>query len=124
MDTKLKQNYENACHAYVQAFCDKHEYEYEPDMWVAGDVGGIICISDLYIGLDDIRIDVDKDAPEDEFIKWYDYTMKLAMLDAKYPNYDNWLRKCPIKSEAEILEMEKLRAKIEELKLELETLCN
>lgn len=120
---KLKLNYENACHAYVQAFCDKHGYEYDRDMWVAGDVGGIICISDLYVGIDDIRTDIDKNAPEDEFIEWYDYSLRLGMLNAKYPNYENWLRKCPIKSEAEIIEMETLREKIQGLKLELKEMC-
>ena len=43
-----------------------------------------------------IRIDIDRDAPVDEWIEWYDYTLRLGMLDAPYPNYDSWLRGCPI----------------------------
>lgn len=120
---KLKSDYENACHAYMRAFCSKHDYEYDPEMWVAGDVGGIICVSDLYMGIDVVRTDIDECAPEGEFIKWYDYSLRLGSLEAKYPNYENWLKKCPIKSESEIVEMEALHEKIEGLKMELKEMC-
>ena len=42
MNTKLKSDYEKACNAYLQAFCEKHGYDYEDATrsWVGGDVGG------------------------------------------------------------------------------------
>ena len=43
MNTKIKSDYEKACNAYLQAFCEKHGYDYEDAArsWVGGDVGGI-----------------------------------------------------------------------------------
>ena len=32
MNTKLKSDYEKACNAYLQAFCEKHGYDYEAAM--------------------------------------------------------------------------------------------
>lgn len=29
MNTKFKSDYEKACNAYLQAFCEKHGYDYE-----------------------------------------------------------------------------------------------
>ena len=47
MNTKLKSDYEKACNAYLQAFCEKHGYDYEDAArsWVGGDVGGYIELS-------------------------------------------------------------------------------
>jgi len=120
---KLKSDFVNACLAYIEAFCEKHDYDYESVEFTNKDCGGIIEISDLYIDLTTIRIDIDTNADKDEFIKWYDYSLRLGMLGATPPNYDSWLRKCPIKSEAEILEIEALREKIEGLKEELTNMC-
>lgn len=114
MKTKLKQDYENACNNYLKAFCEKHEFDYEPDMWVANDVGTIICIGDYYVDMNTIRIDIDKDASVSEFVKWYDYYYRLGTLGVSCPSYDNWLRGCPIYSKEEIAEMIKVRIKVEE----------
>lgn len=46
---KLKNDYENACNAYLKAFCEKHDYIYEGlDMWVGNDVGTVACCGDGY----------------------------------------------------------------------------
>jgi len=123
LSARIKENYNRACEAYLEDFCEKHGYDYEDNMWVGNHVGWIAEIADLYIGLDDIRTDIDNNVPEDEFIKWYDYSLRLGMLNAHYPNYESWLKNCPIKSEEEILAMEDLRNKIENLKSDLEILC-
>jgi len=121
---KLKQDYENACNAYLKTFVDKHDYEYDPDYWVGNSVGTVISIADYYVDMETIRIDIDRNAPVDEFVKWYDYSLRLGTLDCKgIPNYDNWLRKCPIKSEAEIKAIEEAHKQIEKLKKEFEKMC-
>lgn len=39
----LRKNYEDACNAYLRAFCQKHGYDEDDavNSWAAGDVGGI-----------------------------------------------------------------------------------
>ena len=120
--TQLKQNYEKACNAYLKAFCDKHDYDIDDCFWVADDVGTVCSIGDYFVDMVTIRIDIDRDAPVDEWMKWYDYSLRLGMLNATSPNYDSWLRKCPIKSEEEIQAMEALRAKIQALEDELKNM--
>lgn len=119
MNKTLKTNYDKACNAYLKAFCDKHGFHYNPDCWIGGEVGGIIEISDNYVGLDTIRTDIDTDAPSDEFEQWYDYSLRLGMIQATTPTYRRWLEGCPRRSENEIADMEQRHAYIEQLKAEL-----
>ena len=122
--TQLEQNYINACNAYLKAFCEKHGYDFDDATWIHG-VGEIAEFSDYYADMVTIKIDIDREAKVDEFIKWYDYTLRLGMLDCSgIPNFENWLRRCPIKSEEEILKMEATRRKIEDLKNELKKMCD
>jgi len=121
----LKQSYESACNAYLKAFCLKHDFDYEPDCWVGKYVGTICQIADYFVDMTTIRTDIDMDAKEDEFIKWYDYSLRVGTLGCTgIPNFENWLRRCPIRSEDEILAMEATRRKIEELEKELKTMCD
>lgn len=99
MNTKLKTNYEKACNAYLKAFCDKHEYDYEDASWVGGDVGGIVEIADYFVGMETMRVDIDQDAPSDEFELWYGYSLRMSMFGATTPNYRNWLAGC-VRAEA------------------------
>jgi len=120
----LKHNYENACNAYLKAFCLKHDFDYDPTLWIGNRIGTIISIADYFVDMETIRIDIDQDAHQDEFIKWYDYSLRVGSLGCNgIPNYENWLRKCPIKSEDEILEIEEAKKHIDDLKNELELMC-
>lgn len=76
----LKSEYESVVGDYCQAFCTKHGYEYCPDDWLGGDVGGIIEIGDMFINFDDIRTDVDNGIPEKVFSEWYWYGLRLHEL--------------------------------------------
>lgn len=94
---ELKQNFENACNAYLKAFCEKHGYDYEDahDSWAAGDVGGVVICGDQFVSLATIRTDIDMDAPEEEFLKWYDYTSEVTAYDLPSMNFQNWLKRAP-----------------------------
>jgi hypothetical protein len=116
---ELKKSYEDACNAYLKAFTDKHGYEYDPDLWVGGKAGTIICIGDYFVDMVTVITDIDMDAPEDEFLKWYDYCTEVGMLGGNTPNFDHWLRGCPVFSKEEINKMWNTLKKIEELKEEL-----
>jgi hypothetical protein len=114
----IKKHYENACNDYLKLFCKKHGYDYDPDAWVGNDVGGIAEVTDHYVDMTTMRADIDNDAPEKELVEWYDYSSRTGMLDIPSPNFRNWLKGCPRKSDAELMQLESLRAKIEELQIE------
>lgn len=112
----LRRQFESACNAYLKTFCEKHDYDYEEARrsWAAGDVGGIVDISEFYLSMTDIRTDIDMDAPDGEFVRWYDYCLRLHAIDSTIPtpNYENWLRGCPRKSEEEIVRLEEIHQRV------------
>jgi hypothetical protein len=70
-----------------------------------------------------ITTDIDTDAPEDEFVKWYDYCLELGMLGVtSTPNYSSWLKGCPVKTEAEIQEIRQAKERADNARRELENL--
>lgn len=82
--TKLDKEIERC----VRLFCHKQELHYEKDMWVAGDIGSIICISDMNIKFTDIRIDLEKNVRKGIFSEWY---WTVTESDLPYINYNSWI---------------------------------
>jgi transcription elongation factor Elf1 len=67
--------------------------------------------------------EMDTDAPEDEFLKWYDYCLELRLLGVEStPNFRNWLKGCPRKSESEMEELRQAHQRVEDAKRILEEL--
>lgn len=91
--------YEVVCESYLRLFCEKHDYQYERDSWVAGDVGSIANIGDYFVDMATIRTDIDECAEESEFIKWYDYTIAANEFGLTIPNFHSWIHGCPRTSE-------------------------
>ena len=117
MKKQLRSDYEKACNAYLKAFCEKHGYDYEDAVrnWVGGDVGGITECADLFVNMDDIITDIDRDAPEDEFVKYYDYCLRVGSIACgkiSTPNDSSWLSVCPRMSEEQITRLEELQRDI------------
>ena len=128
---ELRLNYNAACNAYVAAFCEKHGYDYEPDAWVGDDPGGIAEVGDLFVSMADMLTDIDRDAPKEEYIKYYDYCMRVGgICDGKLntPNYDSWLRACPRMDEEQIARLEELQRDVRSaemnLKVEIDRINN
>ena len=122
---ELRLNYNAVCNAYLAAFCEKHGYDYEPDAWAGNDPGGIAEVGDLFVSMADILTDIDLDAPEDEYVKYYDHCMRVGSIaDGKLetPNYDSWLRGCPRMDEEQIARLEELNRDVwrAEMNLEIE----
>lgn len=67
----LKEKWKAVCNEYLKRFCDKHEFAYEPDMWIADEPGTIIEIADMFVTMDDIRYDIDNNIHEDKYTQWY-----------------------------------------------------
>lgn len=114
---ELRLNYNEACNAYLMAFCEKHSFNYADAArsWVGGDVGGITECADYYVSMSDILTDIDLDAPEDEYVKYYDYCLRVHSIangELKTPNYESWLRGCPRMDEEQIKRLEELQQDI------------
>lgn len=81
----------------------------------AGDVGGIAECADYIVRMEDIITDIDRDAPEDEFVKYYDYCLRVGSIACgkiSTPNYSSWLSGCPRMSEEQITRLEELQRDI------------
>lgn len=117
---KLKRDFENACNAYLKAFCEKHGYDYEGTYWAGGDIGGMVLCGDQFVSIDTIRTDIDMDAPEEEFLKWYDYTSEVTAYDLPSMNFQNWLKRAPRIPRESIENIKARRQELDELIKEAE----
>jgi hypothetical protein len=114
-DMNAKELYELGCDAYLQQFCEKHGYYYERNCWVAGDIGGIACINDYFVDMATIRVDVDENVEENEFIEWYDYCLQANEYGLTTPNYSSWVKGCPRTSKAKFNEFASLKEELNRL---------
>lgn len=115
------------------AFCEKHGFDYADAVrnWAGGAAGGIAECADYYVSMSDILTDIDLDAPEDEYVKYYDYCLRVHSIangELMVPNYDSWLRGCPRMDEEQIKRLEELQQDIRSaeanLKVEVDRLNN
>ena len=118
----LKQQYIDACNAYLEAFCEKHGFDYDEsaNSWVAGYVGDACMIGDYFVSFEEIRTDIDMDASKDEYWSYYDYSLEAHELGFNCPNYANWLRGCPRLSEGQRKSIREAKNRVELAKKELE----
>lgn len=121
---ELRLNYDKACNAYLMVFCEKHGFDYADAArsWVGGDVGGITLCADYYVSMSDIITDIDRDAPEEEYVKYYDYCLRVGSIaggELKTPNYESWLRGCSRMDEEQIKRLEELQRRVRVAELEL-----
>lgn len=99
------------CNEYLRLFCEKHDYDYEEakESWVANCVGDVTCVGDIFVGMQTIITDIEMDAPEEEFIKWYDYNLVAHEFGFTTPNFESWLRGCPRVSEETFKKLQGLK---------------
>lgn len=92
----LKSEWQELCNKYLKKFCDKHEYAYEEDCWVANDPGTIANIGDMFVSMDDIRYDIDNCIDIDCFEAWYWKSLEVyELFGEKYMNYESFCQGCP-----------------------------
>lgn len=118
----LKKRYDNACNAYLKAFCEKHKCDYEDakDSWVANDVGSICMLGDSFVSLSDMMTDINNDAPKEEYWRYYTYLMDSQELGFNCPNYASWLRGCPRMSEEQQTAIREAKNRVCEAQKEFE----
>lgn len=122
MEKSLKEQYEMLVDKYLQAFCKKHEFDYEDAKfsWVGDDRGGICMIADYFISFDCMRIDIDSNAKKGQFESWYDYNLMAEDLGITSPNYANWVAGCPRIPQKEMEKLSWRKTKIDNLRTDLE----
>lgn len=94
---KAREYFVKGCNEYLRLFCEKHDFDYEEakNSWVGGLVGEVTLCGDYYVAMPTIIADIDHDAPETEFYKWYDYNLEAREYGFVTPNFESWLRGCP-----------------------------
>jgi hypothetical protein len=107
---ELRTRYEKACGEYLAWFCD--QMGMERGDWVGGHAGGVACVGDYFIGMDDIMTAVDNDLSFDEFLEWYDYCL---IVGRGSPNLRSWVDGCPRLSAEDLDKIEEARRLIREL---------
>ena len=123
---KAKEYFVKGCNEYLRLFCEKHEYDYEEakESWVANCVGDITCVGDIFVGMQTIITDIEMDAPEDEFLKWYDYNLVAHEFGFATPNFESWLRGCPRVSEETFKKLQGLKNDLDNALLEEQARLN
>lgn len=115
---ELKQNYDNACNAYLEAFCKQYHIPYDNrgnKMWVSCEPGGIYDMEDMCFGMEEIKLCVDKQVTWDDVTEWQDYNSDASYLGLNYINLRSWLMGCPRTSKEKRAELYAMRRNFEEL---------
>ena len=115
----LQTMYRNACNNYLEAFAEKHDFDVRDCDWVGNEPGGIATVGDYYVDMQTIIHDIDSDAPEEEFVKWYDYQMSCAEAELTSCNFQSWLRGCPRHPDETFERLSRLRKEVEEARQRL-----
>lgn len=123
---KAREYFVKGCNEYLRLFCEKHDFDYEEakESWVANCVGDVTCVGDIFVGMQTIIADIEMDAPEDEFIKWYDYNLVANEFGFTTPNFESWLRGCPRVSDETFKKLQGLKNDLDDAILEEQARLN
>jgi hypothetical protein len=123
---QAREYFEKGCNEYLRLFCEKHDYDYEEakESWVGNCVGDVTCVGDIFVGMQTIITDIEMDAPEEEFIKWYDYNLVAHEFGFNTPNFESWLRGCPRVSEETFKKLQGLKNDLDDAILEEQARLN
>ena len=120
---KLKENFIDIVNDYMNAWCEKHGYDYEEDMWVGNDYGGVCAVGDLFVSFDDVRYDIDNDLPEKTFEDWYWYSLDIAELGCeRIVNLKSYSMGCRPYTDEQLDNIREAKKNVEESKRILEYL--
>ena len=111
-----KEYFVKGCNEYLRLFCEKHDFDYEEakESWVANCVGDVTCVGDIFVGMQTIIADIEMDAPEAEFYKWYYYNLDAHEFGLTTPNFESWLRGCPRVSEETFKKLQGLKNNLDD----------
>lgn len=116
-----KKLWDDVCNGYLEEFCNKHGHRYEPDMWVSNEPGTVAMICDMFVGIDNIRYDIDNDIPEKYFEKWYWKNLEVyEVAGCDYMNYRSFCKGAPDEwTEERLKKIREGRCRVEKAQKEL-----
>ncbi len=107
----IKSEWDKVCTKYTKKFCDIMEFDITDGYWIGDDVGELLDIADYTFSMDVIRYVVDNEVKPEEVFEWYDYCLRLGIIEVyDTPNLRSWCLGCPRLSEEEIVKKEKAYA--------------
>lgn len=87
----LKQRYDSIIKEYAEAFLRKHNFQEDEEDGELYDYEidekGWLWVGDYTFNMDDVRLDIDENAPKGLFIEWYDSNISLNC----NINYYSWI---------------------------------
>lgn len=88
----LKEKYDSACNEYAMKFAKKQGLQF--DYWIGHDdqIGAIASFSKTYyFNMENIKLDIDRDIPKYEALKWHDDSVGLYYTRQGDMNYFSYL---------------------------------
>lgn len=109
-------NYEKSCNELVLFFAQKYELSVSKEGWVAGVVGGTICVNDeFYLNMEDIVLMLKEDISWTAFLEWWDYNMDAHYLGLNAINLRSWIKGAPRLTKEQIEGLKGKRKELDEL---------
>jgi hypothetical protein len=87
---EIKGRLDNCINLYTDLFCQKQEVY--ADGWIGEIKGGINCFADAFLSFEDIRVDLELDAPKGLIFQWYWDNMENKNKAINYISYVKGLR--------------------------------
>jgi len=106
-NNELKQAWRDICEEYLRLFCEKHDFDFDPEAWVGidNDPGTVICINDMFVDMENLRYDIDNDIDAGIFESWYWTNLDREEKGLKYMNYPSFIKGAPDPYTKEQLEL-------------------
>lgn len=94
--SEIKERLDNCIDLYTDLFCQKQEVC--ADGWIGEIKGGINCFADAFLSFEDIRTDLELDAPKGLIFAWYWDNVENQSNAINYYSYVKGLRIRDIKN--------------------------
>lgn len=86
----MKALWDKLCNKYLAAFCEKHGLDLDDAYWVRSEPGTVAAIGDYFVGIDEMRYDIDNNIEESRFFEWYYYTLDIREIEGEYHMMQNY----------------------------------
>lgn len=112
----LFNRYKSSCNDLVRLFADRYEVSVGSDDWVAGDVGGTICINEeFFLNMDEIIFMMKNGVSWDEFLRWWDYNLDAHYLGLNSINLRSWIMGAPHLTQEQIEGLKEKQKELQDL---------
>lgn len=108
--------YQDACNDVVRLFADKYDVCVSQSDWVAGEIGGTICVNDeFYLPMDEIILMLTRNVEWSEFLRYWDYNMDAYYLGINTIKMKAWIDGAPRLNNEQIENLKERKAELDGL---------